>query len=131
MTFNYNFVTGEVVNIEVEVDEAFSEAVMSVMEDEKKNERRETRRHQSLFDTDYEVYKAPDNTERDALRNIDADALRTAVGKLDPDEQFLINRLYLDLIPAKQAELAAELGIEANKLRKRVFDIKKKLRQLI
>ena len=132
MIFQYRFVTGEEVTIEFEFTPKVSAFLMHVDEIESKKDRAETRRHESLYEKHFETHEAPDNTEHDALRNIKIEALRKAIERLNPDEQLLVNRLYLDTNKVTQAELAMELGIDdPATLRRRITRIRNKLKYMI
>jgi len=131
MIFQYKFVTGEEVTVDVDFNPKISAVIMRQDEIERDKERRETRRHESLYKKCFETHKAPDNTEHDALRNIDIEALKKGIARLNPDEQFLINRLYLDAHTVTQAKLAVELGIDPATIRQRVVAVRKKLKQTL
>ena len=86
-------------------------------------------------DPEFTNHSAQDNTFEEALHNIERAAVKAAVRaaarKLDTDEQYLINRLYLDPIPASQKELAEELHVTENTIKTRAADIREKLRILL
>jgi len=128
MIFKYKFVTGEEVTIEFEFTPKISAFLMHVDEIESKKERAETRRHESF---DEEAHAAPESTENDASRNIDIEAVRKGIECLTPDEQLLVNRLYLDTHKVTPAELAVELGIDPPTVCRRTKRTLKKLKWLI
>ena len=124
------------VYIDEDSDFEFIVSVVSAMKYEINNDRAQNDwRGGNQDDYEYQDYPAQDNTSEEALRNIErADvsaAVRAAVKKLKPTEQFIINRLYLDPVTVTPQDLAMKLGVEPNTLYKRVFDIKKTLRLML
>ena len=131
MEIEYKFVTGE--KIHIEVYGKFEEIMLELDKDLKNNDRKETRRHESLC----EVEKSPNNTDEssdvyeEVLKKLDKDKLYSAISKLKPSEQELIYKLYLDKKPIVQLEYAQILGITENAVQLRLAKIKKKLKSLM
>lgn len=131
MEIEYKFVTGE--KIHIEVYGKFEEIMLELDKNLKNNDRKETRRHESLS----EVEKSPNNTDEssdvyeEVLKKLDKDKLYSAIAKLKPSEQELIYKLYLDKKPIAQVEYAQILGITENAVQLRLAKIKKKLKSLM
>ena len=125
MNFPFIFVTGEVVNIDVEVGTEIRVGIQDADKKDLNKNRAETRRHESLDASSFEglglEYPAQNNTEAEALQNIDSlqtikdPNLFAAVMKLKPKEQHVLRRLYFDKETVTPAELAEEMqtGVEA------------------
>lgn len=96
MKIEYKFVTGE--NISIEVYGEFEEIMLELDKNLKNNDRKETRRHESLslFDKDENNTDANVDVYEDVIKNLDRDRLYYAIQKLKPHEQDLIHKLYLD-----------------------------------
>ena len=131
MKIEYKFVTDEDVSIEVHGE--FEEIMLELDRNLKNNDRKETRRHESLdlFDKDERNSDITVDILGDVCRNFDKDKLYDAIAKLKPQEQELIHKLYLDEYPMTQAKYSEILGITENAVRKRLTKIKIKLKQLI
>lgn len=111
MKIEYKFVTGEDVSIEVYGE--FEEIMLELDRNLKNNDRKETRRHESLdlFDKDERNSDITVDILGDVCRNFDKDKLYDAIAKLKPQEQELIHKLYLDKNPMTQAEYARNINI--------------------
>ena len=127
MKIEYKFVTGEDVSIEVYGE--FEEIMLELDKNLKNNDRKETRRHESLdlFDKDERNSDITVDILGDVCRSFDKDKLYDAIAKLKPQEKELIHNLYLDKNPMTQAEYAKELNISYIVLRKRLERIRRKL----
>ena len=127
MKIEYKFVTGEDVSIEVYGE--FEEIMLELDRNLKNNDRKETRRHESLdlFDKDVRNSDVTTDVFEDVLRNFYKNKLHDAIAKLKPQEQEILNKLYLDNKPITQAEYAKELNISYIVLRKRIERIRRKL----
>ena len=64
-------------------------------------------------------------------KKIDKDKLYDAIAKLNPPEQDLIYKLYLNKNFMTQAKYAKILGITENAVQKRMAKIKTKLKKLL
>jgi len=121
------------VYVEDDSDSEFIMSVVRMLRYEINNERAQKDWcRDSLDDDKFINFPSLDSTEDTAFRNISVEALRAAIEDLKPDERFIINRLYLDPDKVTQVELAKELGVEYDKLNKRVAVLVKiKLKKLI
>ncbi len=99
MEIEYKFVTGEKVHIEVYGE--FEEIMLELDKNLKNNNRKETRRNESLnavekslknVDESFDVYEQ-------VLKRLDEDKLYKSISQLKPHEQELIHKLYLDKRP--------------------------------
>ena len=131
MKIEYKFVTGENVRIDVTGE---LEAIMIELDNElKNNNRKETRRHESLslFDKDEKNIDITVDILEGICKKFDKDKLYDAIAKLKPHEQDLIYRLYLNKNFMTQAKYAKILGITKNAVQKRMAKIKTKLKKLL
>ena len=96
MKIEYKFVTGEDVSIEVYGE--FEEIMLELDRNLKNNDRKETRRHESLdlFDKDERNSDITVDILGDVCRSFDKDKLYDAIAKLKPQEKELIHKLYLN-----------------------------------
>ena len=131
MKINYKFANGEI--SEVEVDKQLGDVIVDFDRIEYNNDQTETRRHTSLDDMDYEGEFFADTTDllEIILRGETANLIRSAVSLLKPQQQELINALYLSSKPLSQSELAAQLGISERSVQQNARRAKAKLRELI
>ena len=102
------------------------------------NDRRERRRHESINEVNDKAKMVKDydadvedivfsNFEREAVKEI----VHKALSKLKPDQQDLINNLYLSDNPMSQKEYAYKLGIEEDSVKKKAYRTRKKLKEII
>lgn len=131
MKIEYKFVTGEDVSIEVYGE--FEEIMLELDRNLKNNDRKETRRHESLdlFDKDERNSDITVDILGDVCRNFDKDKLYDAIAKLKPQEQELIHKLYLDKNPMTQAEYARNINISDAAMWKKIQRIRDKIKRLI
>ena len=131
MEIKYKFINGEETSIEVYGD--FEEIILDLDRDLKNNNRKETRRHESLNLLDSDKQSIATNTDvySQTLKNLDKDKLYAAIAKLKPQEQELLRNLYLSDKPMTQKQYASVLGITENAVRKRLAKIRLKLKKLI
>lgn len=129
MEIEYKFVTGEKVYIEVYGE--FEEIMLELDKNLKNNDRKETRRHESLslFDKDENNIDANMDVYEDVIKSLDRDRLYYAIQKLKPHEQELIHKLYLDEHSISQAEYARILGVTENAIKQRAKWLKNKLKK--
>ena len=94
MEIKYEFVTGEVLAIEVE--DALGEVLLEFDRQEKNNDRRETRRHMSLDGMDFEGewFVSSEDTEGAALCQEDMGRLARALEMLSPEQRELVLKVY-------------------------------------
>lgn len=131
MKIEYKFVTGEDVSIEVYGE--FEEIMLELDKNLKNNDRKETRRHESLdlFDKDERNSDITVDILGDVCRNFDKDKLYDAIAKLKPQEKELIHKLYLDKNPMTQAEYARNINISDAAMWKKIQRIRDKIKRLI
>lgn len=129
MKIKYTFVNGEETSVEVYDD--FEEIILDLDRDLKNNNRKETRRHESLNLLDSDKQSIATNTDvySQTLKNLDKDKLYAAIAKLKPQEQELLRNLYLSDKPMTQKRCADILGITENAVRKRLAKIRLKLKK--
>ncbi len=82
MEIKYEFVTGEV--LEIEVEDSMGEVLLEFDRQERNNDRRETRRHMSLDGMDFEgeTFRAEADTLREAMGRVDTERLMEALDTL-------------------------------------------------
>lgn len=129
MEIKYTFVNGEETSIEVYGD--FEGIILELDRDLKNNNRKETRRHESLSLLDSGKQSITTNTDvySQTLKTLDKDKLYAAIAKLKPQEQELLRNLYLSDKPMTQKQYASVLGITENAVRKRLAKIRLKLKK--
>lgn len=130
MLIKYKFLDGE--KIEINVSDKIGKRILQIENEIKNNNRRETRRHQSLIEDRADLIADESiNIEEKFLKQNDVDKLHKAISKLKPSEQEIIHKLYLDKHPMTQAEYAKILGITENAVKQRVKWLRNKLKKLL
>ena len=131
MKIEYKFVTGE--KVYVDVNEEFEDIILELDNELKNNNRRETRRHESLnlLDKDKKIADMTADVLEDVLKKLDIDKLYDAIAKLKPQEQELIHKLYLDNNSITQKQYANYIGIKAKSVQEKSRRIRRKLKVLI
>ena len=130
MLIKYKFLDGE--KIEINVSDKIGKCILQIENEIKNNNRRETRRHQSLIEDRADLIADESiNIEEKFLKQNDVDKLHKAISKLKPSEQEIIHKLYLDKHPMTQAEYAKILGITENAVKQRVKWLRNKLKKLL
>ncbi len=131
MKVEYRFVNGEKASIDVSGD--FEKIILELDRNLKNNNRKETRRHESLnlFDSDKQSIATNTDVYSQILKTLDKDKLYVAIAKLKPQEQELLRNLYLNDKPMTQKQYACVLGITENAIQLRLAKIKKKLKRII
>ena len=96
MKITYEFVTGEV--SEVEVDERLGGMLLDLDRQQYNNDQKETRRHFSLDGMDYEgeQFASAEDTEREAVRREDMARLYSAMEALSPSQRELVEKVYFE-----------------------------------
>ncbi|WP_069648958.1 RNA polymerase sigma factor [Caloranaerobacter ferrireducens] len=128
MKITYEFITGEIV--EVDVEQNFSEVIVEIERVEYNSNRRETRRHNSLnamqeqgiqlADTSADVESEVELIERN-------DALYNAISKLQLQQRELIKKVYIEEKPIK--EIAAEEVVSSPAISRRLNRIYEQLKK--
>lgn len=131
MEIKYKFVNGEETSIEVYGD--FEEIILELDRDLKNNNRKETRRHESLSLLDSDKQSIATNTDvySQTLKNLDKDKLYAAIAKLSPSEQDFIKKVFLQNKPVTYTEYAKSTGVKVDTLYQKMWRIKKKLIHLL
>ena len=96
MKITYEFVTGEV--SEVEVDEHLGGMLLDLDRQQYNNDQKETRRHISLDGMDYEgeLFASAEDTEREVEHREDMARLFSAMEALSPSQRELVEEVYFE-----------------------------------
>ncbi len=129
-TIKYTFADGTTSETEV-TDELYA-LHLQLIQEEKRNHWRETRRHTSLEylseqGIDFED-KAADSFAAVALRE-DEELLKKAISELLPEQQELLRQVYFEYIP--QTEIAAKAGVTKKAINNRLTRIYKKIEKFL
>ena len=125
----YEFITGEV--SEIEVDQDFGSLLVDFERQEYNNDHKETRRHVSLNGMDYEgeIFASGADTESEAESREDISRLYCAMESLSPAQRELVVKVFFEKV--RVADIACEEGVtEAagrNRLQKIYARLKKNL----
>ena len=127
MKITYEFVTGEV--SEVEVDERLGGMLLDLDRQQYNNDQKETRRHFSLDGMDYEgeQFASAEDTEREAVRREDMARLYSAMEVLSPSQRELVEKVYFE--ERKITDIAREEGVTKQSVHERVERALKKLKK--
>ena len=129
MKITYEFVTGEV--SEVEVDESLGGMLLDLDRQQYNNDHKETRRHVSLDGMDYEgeLFVSAEDTEGEAERREDMARLFSAMEALSPAQRELVKKVYFE--EQKISDIAAEEGVDKSAVSHRLERIHKKLKKFL
>ena len=129
MKISYEFVTGEV--SEVEVDERLGGMLLDLDRQQYNNDQKETRRHVSLDGMDYEgeMFVSAEDTEREAERREDMARLFSAMEALSPAQRELVEKVYFE--ERKITDIAREEGVDKSAVSHRLDRIHKKLKKIL
>lgn len=124
----YTFADGTISEIEV-TDELYA-VHLQLLQEEKRNHWRETRRHISLnylmeLGVDF-ADTAADSFAAVELRE-DDERLKRAISRLLPEQQELLRKVYFEYIP--QTEIAANEGVTKKAVNNRLARILKSLKK--
>ena len=127
MKITYEFVTGEV--SEVEVDERLGGMLLDLDRQQENNDKKETRRHFSLDGMDYEgeIFASAEDTEGEAVRREDMARLYSAMEALSPSQRELVEKVYFE--GRKITDIAREEGVTKQSVHERVERALKKLKK--
>ena len=125
MKISYEFVTGEV--SEVEVDERLGGMLLDLNRQQENNDQKETRRHFSLNGMDYEgeLFASAEDTERTVEHREDMARLYSAMEALSPSQRELVKKIYFE--ERKITDIAREEGVSKQSVHERVQRALKKL----
>lgn len=129
MKITYEFVTGEV--SEVEVDERLGGMLLDLDRQQYNNDQKETRRHVSLDGMDYEgeLFVSAEDTERAVEHREDVARLYSAMEALSPSQRELVKKVYFE--ERKITDIAAEEGVDKSAISHRLERIHKKLKKIL
>lgn len=95
-------------------------------------ENRTRRNEQSLeksLDNGFDIVDEDQNVEEIAIKNSDREMVRNAIKELDPQQQWIVNQLYI--CGKKQTDIAREMGIGKSAMSQRMSVIKTRLKKLL
>ena len=126
MKITYEFVTGEI--SEVEVDESLGGMLLDLDRQQENNDQKETRRHVSLDGMDYEgeLFASAEDTERAVEHREDMARLYSAMEALSPSQRELVEKVYFE--ERKITDIAREEGVSHVAVRDRLERIYKKIK---
>ena len=113
--------------IDIEVTDEFAAQYEQIEANEKRVNRKETRRHQSLdalVESGFQIADPGSDIEANLIIQNNIDLLRRALAALTSDQKWLVEQVFY--YGRKQSEIAAELGIDATSIRDRLRVIYKK-----
>lgn len=115
--------------IDIEVTDEFAAQYEQIEANEKRVNRKETRRHQSLdalVESGFQIADPGSDIEANLIIQNNIDLLRRALAALTSDQKWLVEQVFY--YGRKQSEIAAELGINATSIRDRLRVIYKKIK---
>ena len=115
--------------IDIEVTDEFAAQYEQIEAKEKRVNRKETRRHQSLdalVESGFQIADPGSDIEANLIIQNNIDLLRRALAALTSDQKWLVEQVFY--YGRKQSEIAAELGIDATSIRDRLRVIYKKIK---
>ena len=129
MEIKYEFVTGEV--LEIEVEDSMGEVLLEFDRQERNNDRRETRRHMSLDGMDFEgeTFRAEADTLREAMGRVDTERLMKALDMLSASQKELLLKVYFKGM--RVADIARAEGVSEAAVRNRLKKIYGKLKKIL
>lgn len=135
MRINYEFLTGE--RLEIEVDENIGEVIIEMEKMQSRRNRAETRRHNSLeFMQENRDGNRPmqfaDNradVEQIIIHSDEKERLHRAIQKLDRKDSIIVKKYYFE--DKTMVEIGKELGITAMAVSKRLKKIPDKIKKLL
>ena len=116
--------------IDIEVTDEFAAQYEQIEANEKRVNRKETRRHQSLdalVESGFQIADPGSDIEANLIIQNNIDLLRRALAALTSDQKWLVEQVFY--YGRKQSEIAAELGIDATSIRDRLRVIYKKIKK--
>ncbi|WP_312444662.1 sigma-70 family RNA polymerase sigma factor [Lacrimispora sp.] len=133
MRINYEFLTGE--RLEIEVDDNIGEVIIEMEKMQSRRNRAETRRHNSLeFMQEnrdgYRPMQFADNkadVEQIIIHSDEKERLHRAIQKLDRKDSIIVKKYYFE--DKTMVEIGKELGISAMAVSKRLKKIPDKIKK--
>ena len=129
MIIKYEFVTGEIAEIEVSGD--IAEATIEIVREAYNNEHRETRRHNSLEKKAKQGFQFEDKSVAVDIiveKKETSKGLHNALKKLLPQQKVLIEKVFFQNISIIQ--IARAEGVNEASIRTRLKKIYKKLKNI-
>lgn len=125
----YEFITGEV--SEIEVDKDFGDLLVDFERQEYNNDHRETRRHVSLDGMDYEgeIFAAEMDTESEVESREDISRLFCAMESLSPAQRELVLKVFFEKV--RVADIARAEGVTEAAVRNRLQKIYARLKKFL
>ena len=127
MLINYKDADGQI--LELEVSDEVGAFYLSSVEAEKKNERRETRRHTSLESFTYEDKRFFDDGTELLADLIASDNVSRIMSHLTERQQYVVRKTCLE--GWKYTELAALEGVDESNIRRVANRAKAKLKKIL
>lgn len=135
MRINYEFLTGE--RFEIEVDDNIGEVIIEMEKMQSRRNRAETRRHNSLefmqeIRDGYSPMQFADNradVEQIIIHSDEKERLHRAIQKLDRKDSIIVKKYYFE--DKTMEEIGKELGISAMAVSKRLKKIPDKIKKLL
>ena len=127
MKISYEFVTGEI--SEIEVDDALGEMLLDFDRQQYNNDQKETRRHVSLDGMEYEgaPFISEADTANEMERREDMARLFSAMKALSPAQRELVEKVYFE--GRKITDIACKEGVSHVAIVRRLNRIFEKLRK--
>lgn len=134
MKINYEFVTGE--KLELEVDDSVGEIVIEMEVVQSRRNRTETRRHNSLESMQEQQGHNPRqfvdekvDVEQFVVESDERERLHQAIGLLEDRDRRIVRQYYFE--NKTMVEISREIGISAMAVSKRLKKILEKLKSLM
>lgn len=132
MRINYEFITGE--RLEIEVEDGIGEVIIEMDNMQSRRNRTETRRHNSLefMQEAQEGHMPVQFTDEEAdveqmvINAYEKEKLHQAIQKLDSRDAMIVKKYYFE--DKTMAEIGMELGISAMAVSKRLKKIPEKIK---
>ena len=118
--------------VEVEVTDEFATLYEQMDEEEKRVNRKETRRHQSLetlVEGGFQIADPDSDIEETLRKQHDIDRLHRALAVLTDDQKWLVEQVFY--YGRKQSEIAVELGVCKQALNNRITRVIKKIKKFL
>lgn len=135
MKINYEFVTGE--KLGIEVDDCIGKIVIELEVSQSRRNRTETRRHNSLETMqEQQIGRSPKqfidesmDIEQFIVDKDERERLNMAISKLDYRDSMIVHKYYFE--SKTMQEIAADMGISAMAVSKRLKKIPDKLKKIM
>lgn len=135
MRINYDFITGE--RLEIEVDDSIGEVIIEMEKMQSRRSRAETRRHNSLEFmqenrdgyTPMQFADKRADVEQIIIYSDEKERLHRAIQKLDRKDSIIVKKYYFE--DKTMVEIGKELGISAMAVSKRLKKIPDKIKKLL